>query len=203
MKKLTLIALSIGLTSGAVIADDDYSGHRVAIGAVSGDSYDNVYIYGPSGNEYIGDISSDDDGITLQYGYDFNRIFALNVGYSSVEGEGSNGDSVTATRKNESTSFSLEGEAGYAFIFEGGNSIKPYISLGYSSANTNSDYSLYVGEVLTDTMSESSDSSDVYAATGLRYITGFNMTLDARLSSQKVSAMQDGESFTFSVGYKF
>ncbi|CAM4393422.1 porin family protein [Vibrio agarivorans] len=202
MKKL-ILASTLALMSASSFAADDHTGFRVGGGLGS-----SVAKFDVPGAELVNDKADReveaDPSLVIEAGYDFNKIFAVNVkgagsGFKTYE-KGSN----KGLKSGTAYEISLEGEAGYTFVTDGGAAIKPYAAIG--GVYYDKDSSKVFG--LTD-----KDKGAVKArgAVGVRMTLDNGVYFDGRVQATDFS--QKGKSFKakddlmtqglLTVGYKF
>ena len=114
MKNTILFLLLLPFASTSLMANE-FNGSRIGAGfgwaAADYDSYSTWYD-GRTG-----------DGISVTYGYDFNRVVGLNINYQKNDG------TVDKSEFSGST-YSLDLDIGWAFTFDSW-SLKPYGALGF------------------------------------------------------------------------
>ncbi|MGF1764798.1 porin family protein [Aliivibrio kagoshimensis] len=118
---LVISIFSISSPFSFALADDDYQGHRIGAGF----STTAVYLDTLFTNDWY-DYGS---GFKVEYGYDINRIFGINLSYET------NKDAVSISNLSSSmdgTTFKINSDIGYAFLLNGW-AIKPYGSVGLVS----------------------------------------------------------------------
>ncbi|WP_047043282.1 porin family protein [Vibrio mexicanus] len=122
MKKL-ILASTLAIISASSFAADDHSGFRVGAGLGTDIGKYQLKNLGDSGK------LSADPSVTIEAGYDFNEIFAVNVKGSSM---GFTDYGKSRKGKSEGTAYELavEAEAGYTFDIDGRVAIKPYVAVG-------------------------------------------------------------------------
>ncbi|WP_047043287.1 porin family protein [Vibrio mexicanus] len=119
MKKL-ILASTLAIISASSFAADDHSGFRV--GGGFGTDIGKYQLKNIDGHKLSADPS-----VTIEAGYDFNKIFALNAKGSSM---GFTDYAKSSKGKSTVYELAIEAEAGYNFDIGGRLSIKPYITAG-------------------------------------------------------------------------
>ncbi len=179
MKKLVLATAIAAISTGA-FANTDFSGHRVGIGA------SNLKFSDSEGSWALG------TGVKVEYGYDFNQIFGINVSYAW------NQDDVdlpiyTETSDYKARTFKVDTDIGYAFDL-GQAWIKPYGVLGLAflsdEINTPKDGKF------------SGNDSSIYLGAGVRGQLDMGLYADLRVDLPMYGDL-DADYLSFTVGYKF
>lgn len=122
MRKYVLASVLLLASSTAVCAE--HLGLRVGGGLGTG-----IEDYSYQDNDNPQNSISTDPSITLELGYDFNDIFALNVKGASTHFKSS---STNEENRGQGTIYevAVEAEVGYTFVFDGDTLIKPYTAIG-------------------------------------------------------------------------
>lgn len=168
---LPALISSVVLSAGAVASEN--SGHRIGLG------FSKTDINGPGLDGSWG------DGIKLEYGYDINRVFGINVSFSKHKDSGL-GYSV------DGTTFKMDTDIGYKFDLEG-FAVKPYLALGFASLEEDIKF---VGMEGVDS------SSTIFSGLGVRGDIGQHFYTDLRLDLPMFDDYEyDQVSLTF--GYRF
>ncbi|MDD1795330.1 porin family protein, partial [Enterovibrio sp. ZSDZ42] len=168
------------------VAANDFSGHRVGIGFTTTD------IENTQGERV--DWGS---GFKLEYGYDINRIFGVNLSYSNTS------DSVQYYFNSQrfgadlsTNTFKFDADIGYTFQ-QNNFSIKPYGAVGF--ANYKDTLDIHFGD--SNSSSRSYKESAPYFGIGVRGALTQGLYADLRLDYLMDDAYTD--QFSLTVGYKF
>jgi hypothetical protein len=185
----------------------EYAGHRIGAGLVSGAElitnleFDKDYGWEPTHPQHVKHIDPL-HGFKIEYGYDFNRIVALNVSYINLSHDVQDFHTVgmgpfeyyKSSQANLGT-LSIDAEVGYAFAL-GKFDLKPYAAAGIGFTQGSS--ATYVETTAKkkyqhDRMNEAT----TYLALGARLNTPIGLYVDARTGGPI------GNTFTITTGYKF
>ncbi|MGR5175480.1 outer membrane beta-barrel protein [Vibrio parahaemolyticus] len=185
----------------------EYAGHRIGAGLVSGAElttdlhFDKEWGWNEDRPQHVKHVDPL-HGFKIEYGYDFNRVLALNVGYTNLSHNvqdnhtiGMNSFNYYKSSQANFDSLNVEAELGYAFAL-GKFDLKPYAAAGIgftqgSSSTfieTDSNHN-YEHKRVNDT--------DTYLAVGARLNTPIGLYIDAR-----AGGIVD-DTFTITTGYKF
>ena len=170
MKKITLgMSALVALFSTASVLADDFSGSRIGIG------------YSKTSIEDEQDVSESGKGIKVEYGYDFNRVIALDVSYETAN------DSFDNITDAEGSTVKVAADIGYAFYSEK-VFFRPYGKVGFVSYSEG-DY----------------EEQSAFIGLGLRYQY---IDVYADLGVDTFILDNNGEDYTFvetafTIGYKF
>ncbi|NOH30639.1 porin family protein [Vibrio mediterranei] len=179
MRKLVLATAIAAISTGA-FANTDFSGHRVGIGASSLEFSDSL------GSWNLG------TGVKVEYGYDFNQIFGINVSYAW------NQDDVYVPFYDETLDYKartlkIDTDIGYAFDL-GQGWIKPYGVVGLAFLGDEINTSNY-GKI-------TGNDSSVYLGAGVRGQLDMGLYADLRVDLPMYGDL-DADYLSFTVGYKF
>ncbi|SEF85162.1 porin family protein [Vibrio hangzhouensis] len=179
MKKLVL-AVAISAMSASAFANTEFTGHRVGLGA-SGLEF--------SESGYNWDLGT---GLKLEYGYDFNHIFGLNVSYAWNQDDVSLPDYIGNVDYRART-FKIDSDIGYAFELEN-LWLKPYGAIGLAYVND---------EVETQNNGTFSGSeSTLFLGLGVRAQLNMGLYADLRYDMPSFSGV-DADYLSFTLGYRF
>ncbi|MGL6259703.1 porin family protein [Vibrio sp. WXL103] len=167
---LPALISSVVLSAGAFA--NDFSGHRVGLG------YSKTELD-------LGDINVEwGTGIKLEYGYDINQIFGVNVSYAKHK------ESDRYASLDGST-FKIDTDIGYKFVSEG-YSIKPYAAIGLAFLDEDLKVDDVKGNITENT---------IFVGLGLRADIGDHFYTDLRVDIPSFYENFDQASVTF--GYRF
>ncbi|MDN2482779.1 porin family protein [Vibrio agarivorans] len=169
MKALIPAILGTVLISSHALANP-MEGHRIGLGFSSTEA----------------DSSDWGNGIKLEYGYEFNHIFGLNVSYAQ------NNDSEYGLKLDGST-FKVDSDIGYKFDLDG-FSIKPYAAVGLAR---NSEELTYQGEKVM-----SYNDTSLFFGIGARADIGRHFYTDMRFDLPTFDSV-DYDQFSWTFGYRF
>ncbi|MEH6454082.1 MAG: porin family protein [Psychromonas sp.] len=174
MQKLKLLFIFIPFLSSFSFAAEDVSGHRVGAG------YNKVKDVTYSDYSYTRGT-----GIQLEYGYDINKVFGLNVAFATHNENAAGLDL-------DGFSFKLNSDIGYTFVFDS-FSIKPYGAIGL--INLHEEYSY-------GSLDYSGSESSLTLGIGTRAVINKHFYADIRYD---ITALEhvDLDILSFTVGYKF
>ncbi|WP_283131017.1 porin family protein [Enterovibrio norvegicus] len=186
MKKTLAVGTAFILSFSAVSIADDFSGHRVGIGFISTDIENSQ-----------GERVDWGSGVKIEYGYDINRIFGVNLSYSNTS------DSVQYSYNSQrygsdlsTSTFKFDTDIGYTFQHDN-FAIKPYGALGVASYKDKLD--IHLGDANSTSLSYSD--SAPYFGIGVRGSLDHGIYADLRLDYLLDDVYTD--QFSLSVGYKF
>ncbi|MCW8347365.1 porin family protein [Vibrio sp. ZSDZ65] len=183
--------------------DRDYSGHRIGLGIDQGTEIQSTLHFTTIDDwhtQYPQTVDHNDplNGFKIEYGYDFNRIISLNLGYSKLSHDvkGTHTIGLDHARyyreaKADIDVVNVEAELGYAFI-AGSYDLKPYVALGVKHTTGSSSGYIDTG-INHERYNHKLDDTASYMALGARLNTPIGLYLDTRL----------GTSWTLTMGYKF
>lgn len=180
MKK-SVITLSLATLfstpSFATQMDESFKGHRLGVGLSN------------TIQEFSSTLLEVGQGFHVEYGYDWNKVASLSVGYNTTHL-----DNPLSTGKAKTLLVGLD--LGYAFVFDSW-AIKPYGSIGYAHANGDiKNYGWWADEDITG--------SDASAYIGMGMMTTFKNGLYLNIQSNTAYLFETSVfQATVSIGYKF
>lgn len=185
LSTLVAITFTANIFSFSAFADQPYQGHRIGVGISSG-KMDSFYFEGDSD-----DIGS---GLKLEYGYDINRIFGLNV---SLDKNKDDEDSWLGKYESDVTALKVDADIGYAFEFND-FTLKPYGAIGFARIKDKTSFTPAVG----DKEFYSSNEGALLLGTGVRVSFDFGLYADLR-SNYMILEHYDMDQLSLTIGYKF
>ncbi|WP_367987136.1 porin family protein [Vibrio sp. NTOU-M3] len=180
MKTVVTTILATTLLSATPVLANNIEGHRVGLGFLTSNIEEVPFDY---------DYST--KGFKLEYGYDINRIFGLNLSYAKGSG------SYASPVDTDTSSFKIDTDIGYTFIFNNFN-IKPYGALGWTKFSEDI-------SVLGHDVYDWNDSS-LFLGAGARAQFGDHFYTDFRMDFMNMKDAGDDvfiDQFSLTVGYKF
>lgn len=185
MKLLTTALTVIAITSASsAYAQKDYSGHRIGFGIVSSevDHLDSNFSRSDLGN-----------GLKLEYGYDINRIFGVNISSdTSKEDENFEGYGY----ETKVSTFKIDTDIGYAFFLNGFD-VKPYGAIGFARVEEKITLNTPDGSA-----SIKDNNTSLLLGTGVRANFDFGLYTDLRFNFIMMDDY-DIDQLSFTAGYKF
>ncbi|PMH44794.1 hypothetical protein BCU68_11625 [Vibrio sp. 10N.286.49.B3] len=180
IKYITFVALSfIPIFS---FANDFHGQHRIGIG------YSNT-----ENPDWLSNSDSGwGDGVRLEYGYDFNHVFGINLSYSTNK---SNRRIENTESKIDGYNFKIDTDIGQKFDLDG-YAIKPYGILGLARQSEKNVYSIN-----SDTRHESFKDMSFILGVGVRADIGNHIYSDFRLDFSNYENT-DYSTISWSIGYR-
>ncbi|WP_192890010.1 porin family protein [Vibrio bathopelagicus] len=181
MKLFTKMVALISITAASsAYAQKDYSGHRIGFGIVSSEV-----------DHLDSDFSRSDlgSGLKLEYGYDINRIFGINIS-SDTSKDDNNFEGFEYETKV--STIKVDSDIGYAFFLNKFD-IKPYGAIGL--ARVEEKITVHSGSI-------KSNSTSLLLGTGVRANFNFGLYSDLRFNFIMMDDY-DIDQLSLTVGYKF
>ncbi|QIA64826.1 outer membrane beta-barrel protein [Vibrio astriarenae] len=169
MKTLLPALLTTALLSSNALANPMMEGHRIGLGFSSTD---------------VEDVSWG-SGLKVEYGYDFNHIFGLNVSYAQ------NKDSEYGLKLDGST-FKVDTDIGYKFDLDG-FAIKPFIALGFARNSEKFSFDGY---------SETFNDTSMFFGFGARADINRHFYSEMRFDMPTFDSLEYDQ-FSWTFGYRF